>query len=164
MLRSLANATSTPLPRSGRLLLASASSRGTEGRCAGAGEGGLRDGRVLLPVGEAVQGVGVRRFGVIDSVQNKIISRNTAKQGRLVLAACLVCLSVCPSACLLYDILVIFAVCWCAVHCMTFTSFMSVFEEVRGVVSERGERERGKGKGWEGGAMHGRGGGGGTKS
>lgn len=87
VLRSLANATSTPLPRSGRLLLAPASSRGAEGRCVGGvGEGGLRGGslrggRVSLPVGEAAQGVGVRAFGVIDSVQNKIISRNAAKQG-----------------------------------------------------------------------------------
>lgn len=49
------------------------------GQCAR--EGGLRDGRVLLPVGEAVSGARVRGFGVIESVQNKIISRNTAKQG-----------------------------------------------------------------------------------
>jgi len=45
------------------------------------GGGGGRDWRVVLPAGEALRGAGVRRFGVVDSVQDKIINRNAAKQG-----------------------------------------------------------------------------------
>lgn len=43
--------------------------------------GGGRDWRVLLPAGEAVVGSGVRSFGVVDSVQTKIINRSVVKQG-----------------------------------------------------------------------------------
>lgn len=48
----------------------------------GVGRAGAR-GRagVLLPAGEALKGAGVRGFGVVDSVQDKIINRNAAKQG-----------------------------------------------------------------------------------
>lgn len=45
------------------------------------GGGGGRDWRVLLPTGRGLEGAGVRGFGVVDSVQDKIINRNTAKQG-----------------------------------------------------------------------------------
>lgn len=48
--------------------------------CSGGGGGG-RAWRVLLPTGRGVEGAGVRGFGVVDSVQDKIINRNTAKQG-----------------------------------------------------------------------------------
>ncbi|CAM9352222.1 unnamed protein product [Pylaiella littoralis] len=73
--------------RAGRLAPASS---GVGRRCSppvpslggtGVGRAGAR-GRagVLLPAGEALKGAGVRGFGVVDSVQDKIINRNAAKQ------------------------------------------------------------------------------------
>ncbi|CBN79862.1 conserved unknown protein [Ectocarpus siliculosus] len=61
----------------GRMAPPSCSLRGSG--CSGGGGGG-RDWRVLLPTGRGVEGAGVRGFGVMDSVQDKIINRNTAKQ------------------------------------------------------------------------------------
>lgn len=39
------------------------------------------DSDVLLPTATAVRGYGVRRFGVLDAVQNRIINRNVNQQG-----------------------------------------------------------------------------------
>eukprot|EP00752_Nemacystus_decipiens_P011690 g10374.t2 len=68
--------------RVGRGCSPAVASLGDLGGTASRGRGcvGGRDWRVLLPGGQALQGAGVRGFGVVESVQDKIISRNTSKQ------------------------------------------------------------------------------------
>lgn len=78
-LRPIISSSSSWAPRAGRLAPASVPLSGGL-RARGGGRAG-RDWRVLLPAGEALQGTGVRGFGVMDSVQDKIINRNLAKQG-----------------------------------------------------------------------------------
>ncbi|CAN0049722.1 unnamed protein product, partial [Ectocarpus sp. 12 AP-2014] len=69
---------SASLSGAGRMIPPPCSLRGSG--CSDGGGGGGRDWRVLLPTGRGVEGAGVRGFGVVDSFQDKIINRNTAKQ------------------------------------------------------------------------------------
>eukprot|EP00903_Cladosiphon_okamuranus_P012241 g11480.t1 len=82
---------SSSAPRAGRLVTAGRAGQGCSSpvpsSCDGGGAAsrdrgdvGGRDWRVPLPGGGALRGAGVRAFGVVDSVQDKIISRNVSKQ------------------------------------------------------------------------------------